>query len=187
MGAPVLSVVLIILGVGFLLLLILCYNGLVALRNRVQNGWAEVDVQLKRRHDLVPNLVEAAKAYMQHERSVLDEVARARAQATATGNDVAARGLAEAALTGALSRFLIRAENYPELRAVEEMKLLQEQLTSTENRIAFARQFYNDEVMKYNTSLMTFPRNIFAPMLGFTAAAMFTAADEDNANVQVHM
>lgn len=171
----------------FLIWLIVVFNGLVALRNRVQNGWAEIDVQLTRRHDLVPNLVETARGYMQHERSVLEDVTQARAQAAATGSNVPARAAAEASLTGALSRFFIQSEKYPALRAVESMKILQEQLTSTENRIAFARQFYNDEVMKYNTARMTFLRSLFASAMGFSAAALFTAQAADREVVSVRM
>jgi LemA protein len=164
---------------------IAAFNGLVALRNRVNNAWAEVDVQLKRRHDLIPNLVESVRGYMQHERSVLEGVTQARAQAMAAGGDIPYRSVAETKLTGALAKLFAVVENYPQLRAVESVQLLQEQLTSTENRIAFARQFYNDEVMKYNTMQSTFPRNLFARPFGFTPAAMFTAADDDRQNVQV--
>lgn len=159
--------------------LILAFNGLVRLRNRVQSGWSDVDVQLARRHDLVPNLVEASKGYMQHERSVLEDVTLAQTQAAACGTNVPERALAEASLTGALSRFFVHVENYPALRAVESMKILQEQLTSTENRIAFARQYYNDEVMKYNIARTSFPRNLFANALGFGPAAMYAAEAGD--------
>jgi len=163
------------------------FNRLVALRNRVQNGWAEIDVQLKRRHDLVPSLVETVRGYMEHERSVLETVTQARFGAVAAGNNVLERSVAESALTAALTGLFARVENYPQLQAVESTQLLQEQLTSIENRIAFARQFYNDEVMKYNTAQTTFPRNLFAGMLGFSSASMFTATEGDRAVAQVKL
>lgn len=171
----------------FLVWLIVVFNGLVGMRNRVRNGWAEIDVQLKRRHDLVPQLVETAKGYMQHERATFEAVTQARIQASAAGSNIIARSAAEASLTAALSQLLVRTENYPVLRAVENMKLLQEQLTSTENRIAFARRFYNDEVMKYNTALMTFPRNLCARPLGFSVCAQFSAEPSDRSPVQVKL
>jgi LemA protein len=180
---------LIIIGViaaVLLIWIIAIFNSLVALRVRVQNAWSEMDVQLKRRHDLIPNLVEAVRGYMQHERSTLEAVTQARTQAVAasTGN-VQQRNDAESALSGALGKLFAVAENYPQLRAVESVQLLQEQLTSTENRIAFARQFYNDEVMKYNTVQSTFPRNLFAGMFGFSPGTMFTAQEGERANVDV--
>jgi LemA protein len=168
-----------------LIWIIAAFNGLVGRRNRVQNAWAEIDVQLKRRHDLIPNLVETVRGYMQHERSVFEMVTQARAQAIAAGHNVPQRSAAESYLTAALGKLFALVENYPQLRAVESVQLLQEQLTSTENRIAYARQFYNDEVMKYNTTQSTFPRNLFAGLLGFSPASLFTAADPDRANVQV--
>src|SRR5579862_3927236 len=162
-----------------LMWLVAAFNGLVGMRNRVQNAWADIDVQLKRRHDLIPNLVETARGYMQHEHSAFEAVTQARVQALAAGGDIRERTAAELLLTGALDRFLAVAENYPQLRAVENFQLLQEQLTSTENRIAYARQFYNDEVMKYNTAQSTFPRNLFAGRLGFSAATLFAGTDAD--------
>jgi LemA protein len=169
-----------------LLWIVTGFNALVALRTRVQNAWAEMDVQLKRRHDLIPNLVEAVRAYMQHERSTFEAVTQARAQAmAASGGSVQQRSAAESVLTAALGNLFAVAENYPQMRAIESVMLLQEQLTSTENRIAYARQFYNDEVMKYNTAQSTFPRNLLARPLGFSPAAMFVAADAERANVQV--
>ena len=165
--------------------LIATFNSLVGLRVRVQNAWAEIDVQLKRRHDLIPNLVSAVQGYMAHERSTLEAVTEARTQAMAAGANVAERSAAESALTGALGKLFAVAENYPQLRAVESVQLLQEQLTSTENRIAFARQFYNDEVMKFNTAQATFPRNLFAGAFGFSPATMFAAQESERANVNV--
>lgn len=169
-----------------LIWLIATFNSLVALRLHVQNAWADIDVQLKRRHDLVPNLVEAVQGYMAHEHSTLQAVTEARAKAmTSTNATVANRAQVESALSGALSNLFAVAENYPQLRAVESVQLLQEQLTSTENRIAFARQFYNDEVLQFNTAQGTFPRNLFANLLGFSLATMFAAQEAERVNVQV--
>lgn len=169
-----------------LMWVVTAFNLLVALRVRVQNSWSDIDVQLTRRHDLIPNLVAAVQGYMAHERSTLEAVTAARTKAMAsTGGSVADRSQAESALTGALSNLFAVAEGYPQLRAVESVQLLQEQLTSTENRIAFARQFYNDEVMKFNTAQATFPRNLFAATFGFSPATMFAADDTERANVKV--
>lgn len=171
-----------------LIWLVAVFNSLVALRVRVQNAWADIDVQLKRRHDLIPNLVGAVQGYMAHERSTLEAVTEARTKAVASSSGtVADRAQAESALSGALSNLFAVAEQYPQLRAVESVQLLQEQLTSTENRIAFARQFYNDEVMKFNTAQATFPRNLFAGVFGFSSATMFAAEEPERANVQIKM
>jgi LemA protein len=170
-----------------LIWLIAVFNGLVALRNRVQNAWAQIDVQLKRRHDLIPSLVETVRGYMQHERSVFDAVTEARAQAIVAGSNMPVRTAAESALSGALGKLFAVAENYPQLRAVENFQILQEELTSTENRIAYARQCYNDEVMKFNTTQSTFPRNLFVKMLGFSPASMFAGMDADRAEVQAKL
>jgi LemA protein len=156
---------------------VIIYNGLVALRNRVQNAWSQIDVQLKRRHDLVPNLVNAVKGIMAHEREVLERVTQARASAISAGNDVAARADAENALTGAMRSLFAVAEAYPELRSTTNMLALQEELSSTENRIAFARQHYNDSVMAYNTAQQQFPAVLFAASLGFRTADSFTLDD----------
>lgn len=174
-----------LIAVVLVIWLIATFNSLVGLRLRVQNAWAEIDVQLKRRHDLIPNLVEAVRGYMQHERSTLEAVTQARTQAIAAGGNVAERSVAESVLSGALGKLFAVVENYPQLRAVESVQLLQEQLTSTENRIAFARQFYNDEVMKFNTARATFPRNLVARPFGFSPVTMFAAQDAERANVQV--
>lgn len=181
------EVIAIAVGAVLVIWLIATFNGLVVLRARVQNAWADIDVQLKRRHDLIPNLIETVRGYMQHERSIFEAVTQARAQAMSAGNNVAQRSAAESLLTAALGNLLAVVENYPQLRAVENMQLLQEQLASTENRIAYARQFYNDEVMKYNTQRATFPRNLFSGMLGFSAATMFAADEAARANVQVKL
>ena len=159
------------------------YNNLVSLRNRFKNAYAQIDVQLKRRYDLIPNLVETAKGYLQHERGTLEAVIAARnvassanAKAAQNPGDAEAMkqlGGAENALTGTLGRLFAVAEAYPDLKANQEMMRLMEELTSTENKVAFARQAYNDSVMVYNTARETFPTNIIANTFNFTAAEMF--------------
>jgi LemA protein len=184
---------LIVLGVLFLGVVILglwavgIYNGLVALRNRFKNAFAQIDVQLKRRYDLIPNLVETAKGYLKHERETLEAVIKARniaasAAQTAAANpaDPAAVGsllAAEAGLGGALSRLMVVSEAYPELKANQNMMQLTEELTSTENKISFARQAYNDSVMAYNTQRETFPAVLLAGALGFQPATLFQIED----------
>jgi len=149
------------------------YNGLVTKRNRVKNAWSQIDVQLKRRHDLIPNLVNTAKGYMQHEKEVFEKVATARNQAISAGGNLADRAQAENALTQAMRSFFAVAEAYPELKANQNMMALQEELASTENKVAFSRQFYNDAVMEYNTTRERFPQTIFANAFGFQAAEFF--------------
>jgi LemA protein len=166
----------VIIPVVVVLFVIGSYNRLVALRNRVKNAWAQVDVQLKRRHDLIPNLVETAKGYMAHEAGVLESVTRARNQAMgATG--VAGAAEAENALSQTLRSLFAVAEAYPDLKANTTMLALQEELSSTENKIAFARQFYNDTVMNYNNSTQQFPSNVFAGMFGFQQETLFQVDD----------
>jgi LemA protein len=177
----------ILIGAAAAIWTITSFNGLVALRTRVQTAWAQIDVQLKRRHDLIPNLVEAVRGYMQHEHATLEAVTQARAQAIAAGGKVEQRSAAEAALAATIGRLFATVERYPQLRAAENVQILQEQITSTENRIAYARQFYNDEVMKYNMTLATFPRNLLAGTFGFSPSAMFTAEESGRASVQVKM
>jgi LemA protein len=148
------------------------YNGLIGLRNQVLNGWRQIDVQLKRRHDLIPNLVNTVRGAMEFERDTLTQVMEARARAvSATGPQDAAKK--EGELTQALGRLFAVAENYPTLKANDNVKMLQEELASTENKVGFARQFYNDIATKFNTSQQTFPSNMFASMLGFTPAELF--------------
>ncbi len=163
------------------------YNGLVALRNRFKNSYAQIDVQLKRRYDLIPNLVEAAKAYLTHERQTLEAVVAARGAAmgaaqkaaAAPGDAAAMQGLAQAegVLGGAMGRLMAVFEAYPDLKANQNILQVQEELTSTENKIAFARQAYNDTVMEYNTKRESFPDSIFAGMFGFTAATLLEATE----------
>lgn len=159
------------------------YNRLVALRNQFKNAFAQIDVQLKRRYDLIPNLVETAKGYIKHERETLEAVVQARNVASAATQRAAAnptdadavRGAmqAEGQLTGVLGRLFAVAEAYPDLKANQTMMTLMEELTSTENKVSFARQAYNDAVMQYNTSRETFPSVVIAGMFGFTAAQLF--------------
>lgn len=175
--------VLALLLLGFFLI----YNRLVTLRNRYRNAYAQIDVQLLRRHDLVPNLVETAKAYLHHERATLEAVIAARSaaidasqQATAqpgSATAMAVLGQAEAALGGALGRLMAVVEQYPDLKADATMARLSEELASTENRLAFARQAYNDAVMGYNTSLEVFPNVLVAGSMGFRQAGFFVLDD----------
>ena len=152
------------------------YNGLIGLRNQVLNGWRQIDVQLKRRHDLIPNLVKTVRGAMEFERDTLTQVMEARSRAvSATGPADTAKK--EGELSSALGRLFAVAENYPMLRANENVKMLQEELTSTENKVGFARQFYNDIATKFNTSQQTFPSNMFASMLGFKPAELFEIAE----------
>ena len=192
------SPTLIVLGVLALIVVILglwavgIYNGLVTLRNRFKNAFAQIDVQLKRRYDLIPNLVETAKGYLKHERETLEAVIKARNIALAASQTAAAnpadanaiKGLAaaETGLAGALSRLMVVSEQYPDLKANQNMMQLTEELTSTENKIAFARQAYNDSVMSYNTSRETFPNVIFAGMFGFLPAELFKIEDPTERN-----
>jgi LemA protein len=192
------SSTLIVLGVLFLIVVILgiwavgIYNSLVALRNRFKNAFAQIDVQLKRRYDLIPNLVETAKGYLKHERETLEAVIKARNIALAASQTAAAnpadanamKGLmsAETGLAGALSRLMVVSEQYPELKANQNMMQLTEELTSTENKIAFARQAYNDSVMTYNTTRESFPNVIFAGTFGFQPAELFKIDDPTERN-----
>ncbi len=148
------------------------YNGLIRLRQRLNDAWAQIDVQLKRRFDLIPNLVETVKGYMAHERGVLENVTRARS-AWAEAKTVDDQASATNMLTGALKTLFAVAENYPDLKANQNFLALQEELTGTENKISFARQFYNDEVMRYNTSIQTVPTSLIASMFGFAARDYF--------------
>jgi LemA protein len=166
----------IVLGIVVLLLLffVSIYNGLVGLRNQVKNAWAQIDVQLKRRYDLIPNLVETVKGYAKHEREVFEKVTEARNMAqSASSAGPEARGKAEGELSMALGRLIAVAEAYPELKANQNFQALQEELTSTENKISFSRQFYNDAVLRYNNQTQMFPSSIVAGMAGFKAEQFF--------------
>jgi LemA protein len=150
------------------------YNRLVRLRNQVKNAWAQIDVQLKRRHDLIPNLVETVKGYMKHERETLEAVTKARNLAQQLSSSGAgARAKAEGELSSALARLLAVVERYPDLKANQNFLALQEELTSTENKISFSRQFYNDSVLRYNNQTQMFPSNVIASMTGFKASEFF--------------
>ncbi len=159
------------------------YNKLISLQNRYENAFSQIDVQLKRRHDLIPNLVNVAKGYMEHEKETLEAVIQARNQAISAtskasanpGNDTAMQelGAAESNLNGALGRLLMIAESYPDLKANENMMMLQEELTSTENKVSFARQGYNDAATSYNTTREQFPANMISGMFGFDHARLF--------------
>ena len=163
------------------------YNGLVALRNRFRNAFAQIDVQLRRRYDLIPNLVEAVRGYLKHERQTLEAVTQARGSAVsaaqraaaAPGDATAMQGLAQAegALGGALGRLIAVFESYPDLKANHNVLDLQEELSSTENKVAFARQAYNDSVMQYNTKRESFPDNVFAGMFAFAPAELLQASE----------
>jgi LemA protein len=155
------------------------YNGLVRLRNQVKNAWAQIDVQLKRRYDLIPNLVETVKGYAKHERETLEMVTKARNLAQQVANaGVGERAKVEGELSSALSRLLAVAEAYPDLKANQNFLALQEELTSTENKIGFARQFYNDSVLRFNNKTQEFPSNVIAGMFGFKAAEFFETTAE---------
>ena len=161
--------------IGVLLILFWAtYNGLVRLRNQVKNAWAQIDVQLKRRYDLIPNLIETVKGYMKHERETLESVTKARNLAQQIASSGArARATAESELSSALSRLLAVVENYPDLKANQNFLALQEELTSTENKISFSRQYYNDSVLRYNNQTQMFPSNFVASMTGFKAGEFF--------------
>jgi LemA protein len=164
----------------------LAYNGLVSLRNQVQNAWRQIDVQLRRRHDLIPNLVEAVKGYMQFERDTLTQVVEARAKAV-SAPDQASRMAAENQITAGLGRLLAVMENYPQLKSDQNVLKLQEELTTTENQIAFSRQAYNDSVMQLNTRIESFPTNLIASNFGFKQAEYFQGATEDQAVPKVDL
>jgi LemA protein len=181
--------VIVIAAIVVLLLLIFAgsYNRLIRARNRIDSAFSQIDVQLKRRHDLIPNLVETVKGYAAHERGTLDSVTQARAAAVSAGQGGSpqAQAQAENMLTGALRSLFAVAEAYPDLKANQNFLNLQEELTSTEDRIAYARQFYNDQVLSYNNGIATFPRNLIAGMFNFQKREYFDAAPEDEAPVHV--
>jgi len=153
------------------------YNSLIRLRNQVKNAWSQIDVQLKRRHDLIPNLLEAVKGYMVHERETLQNITNARTQAM-SATTVEDKSKAELKLTDAMSKFNLVVENYPDLKANQNFLSLQEELSSTENKISFSRQNYNDQVLYYNNKIEMFPSNILAGMFNFTKEAFFELEDK---------
>ena len=173
-------IIIIVVLVVFGIILASMYNSLVRRRNQVDNAWSQIDVQLKRRHDLIPNLVEAVKDYMSYEQETLTNVTNARAAAISAANaGPQAQAEAENALTGTLKSLFAVVENYPDLKANQNVLSLQEELTATENKISFARQFYNDSVLTYNNKIQMFPSNILAGMFNFTARQFFEAPEGD--------
>lgn len=175
-------IILLVIAVALILWAIGIYNTLVRLRNAVQNAWSQIDVQLKRRHDLIPNLVETAKGYMKHERETLENITKARNLAQ-NANSVGEQGKAEGELSQALSNFYVVVENYPDLKANTNFLQIQEELTSTENKIGFARQAYNDEAMRFNNKIEMFPSNIVAGMFQFKRQEYFEIEVEAERNV----
>ena len=171
-----LIVVIVIIAV-VVLFVVSIYNSLVKLRNQVKNAWAQIDVQLKRRHDLIPNLIETVKGYMTHERETLENITKARSQAV-EAEGVGDIAKAEGELTRALGKFNLVVENYPDLKANQNFLALQEELTSTENKISFARQSYNDQVLFYNNKIQIFPSNVVAGMFSFKEEEFFEIEDE---------
>ena len=165
-------IIIIVLVVLVALFAVSMYNSLVQLRNQVKNAWAQIDVQLKRRHDLIPNLIETVKGYMKHERELLENVTKYRSQAMDAGS-VGEKAKAEGMLSGALGQLRVQIENYPDLKANQNFLALQEELTGTENKISFSRQNYNDQVLFYNNKIQMFPSNILAGMFGFKQEEFF--------------
>ena len=184
---PVGLIIPLVVVVVLLLIVILLFNGLVRSRNRVDNAWSQIDVQLKRRYDLIPNLVETVKGYAAHERQTLEAVTSARANAlnAQQSGNVAQQAQAENALSGALKSLFAVSEAYPDLKANQNFLQLQEELTSTEDRIAYARQFYNDSVLNYNNAIQTFPRSVLAGMFNFDKREFFEGAPEETGPVKV--
>ena len=177
-------ILLIIIVAVIVLAFILIYNSLVVKRTRVANGWAQIDVQLKRRYDLIPNLVETVKGYAAHEKKVLEKVTELRSRAMGASNPKEAAETNNM-LTATLKTLFAVAENYPQLKANENFMKLQEELTATENKIAFARQFYNDVVMDFNATIQKFPQVLIASMFSFTAREFFEAPAEEKESVRV--
>lgn len=169
-----------------ILYVIKIYNGLISLRVQVENAWSQIDVQMKRRHDLIPNLVEAVKGYMKYEQETLTKVMEARAKAVSV-TTLPDKAKAEGELTGALKSLFALFENYPDLKANQNVLSLQEEISTTENQIAFSRQHYNDSVMFYNTKIQVFPSNIIANIFNFTKRDFFEAPEEEKAVPKVDL
>ena len=180
----VILVVVIVVAVVLAIALAVLYNRLVRLRNRTENAWSQVDVQLRRRYDLIPNLVETVKGYAAHERTLFEEVTQARAAVAGAGGP-AATAAASDLLSGAIGRLFAVAEAYPQLRASENFQALQAELTDTEDKIAAARRYYNSVVQTFNTAIQSFPAVLYAGMLGFRARQFFAAQDSERATPQV--
>ena|SRR3989344_4958774 len=173
-------IVLVIIVIGFILI----YNGLIQLRNRIDNAWSQIDVQLKKRYDLIPNLVNTVKGYAKHEKGTFEKITEARARMASAGT-VSEKASATNMLTGALKSLFAVAENYPDLKANQNFLMLQEELSGVENKVAFARQFYNDTVLKYNNQIQTIPSNIVAGMLGFMKRDYFQVEEMEREAVKV--
>jgi LemA protein len=182
MGIALIIIIVVVVLLGIVLTVM--YNGLVKLRNKVENAWAQIDVQLKRRYDLIPNLVETVKGYATHERETLEKVVEARTSAMQAGSPQE-QAQAENVLSGALKSIFALSEAYPDLKANQNFLNLQEELTSSEDRIAYARQFYNDTVNRFNTKIQTFPTAILANMFNFTEREYFEAEGEATGPVHV--
>ena len=176
---------LILIGIIVVLLvwIVMTYNNLISLRNRIDNAWAQIDVQLKRRYDLIPNLIETVKGYMKHERETLESVTKYRAQLMKGTPEQRAK--ANNMITGALKSIFAVAENYPKLQASENCKLLQDELSGTENKIAYIRTAYNDAILEYTNAIQMFPGSIFASMFGFAAKPYLEAPEEERKAVKV--
>lgn len=176
-----LIIVLLIIFVG-ILMFVSMYNSLVKLRNQVKNAWSQIDVQLKRRHNLIPNLIQTVKGYMTHERETLENITKARSQAVEV-KGIGDKAKAEIALTQALGKFQIAVENYPNLKANQNFLALQEDLISTENKISLSRQYYNDQVLFYNNKIQKFPTNMMAGMFNFTEEPFFEVKDRSDREI----
>jgi len=170
-------IILLIVVAVIVLFVISMYNSLVQLRNRVKNAWSQIDVQLKRRHDLIPNLIETVRGYMKHEREIMENITKYRSQAM-DAKTVGEKAQAEGLLSGALGQLRVQVENYPDLKANQNFLALQEELTSTENKISYSRQSYNDQVLFYNNKIQMFPSNIIAGMFNFKQEEFFQVEDE---------
>jgi LemA protein len=171
---------------AIVLLLIIVYNGLISLKNQAKNAWAQIDVQLKRRNDLIPNLVEAVKGYMKHEKGVFTEITKART-GIISAKSVEGKAKASCQLSNALKSFFAVAENYPKLKASENFMQLQEEISSTENKIAYSRQYYNDVIMVYNTRIEVFPQSLIASIFKFNKMESFIANESERKNVEIKL
>ncbi|MDD4352851.1 MAG: LemA family protein [Candidatus Nanoarchaeia archaeon] len=168
------------------LLFIIVYNSLISLKNQAKNAWAQIDVQLKRRNDLIPNLVEAVKGYMKHEKSVFTEITKARASIM-SAKSIESKAKASKELSSALTSFFAVAENYPTLKASENFMQLQEEISSTENKIAYSRQYYNDVVMTYNIRIEIFPQSLIAKIFKFNKMESFLANESEKKNIEIKL
>jgi len=177
-----LTIILIIIGI-IILYIIMAYNSLIVLRTRIKNAWSQIDVQLKRRYDLIPNLVKTVKGYVKHEKTVLTDLTRERSNLIK--GSMQSKAKASNQITDALKSVFAVAENYPDLKASENFKMLQEELSGTESKIAYARQFYNDSVMSFNIKVQRFPTNIIANLFKFTKKQFFEAEGKEKKNINV--